>query len=51
MICQDQKPSPSEKRRHKGIVESQKHEQHVHKSNSLFSVYEGLGDVLKSIWA
>ena len=45
MICQDEKPSSSEKHLHKGTLESLKHEQYVHKSNSLFSLQEGLGDV------
>ena len=39
VICQD------EKRLHKGVLEYLKHEQCVHKSNSLFSLQEGLGDV------
>ena len=45
VICEDEKPSSSEKRLHKGTLESLKHEQYVHKSNSLFSLQEGLGDV------
>ena len=45
VICQDEKPSPSEKRLHKGTLESLKHEQYVHKSNSLFSLQVGVGDV------
>ena len=45
MICQGEKPSSSEKHLHKGTLESLKHEQYVHKSNSLFSLQEGLGDV------
>ena len=47
MICQDEKPS-SEKHLHKGTLESLKNEQYVHKSNSLFSLQEGLGDVRQS---
>ena len=39
VICQD------EKRLHKGVLEYLKHEQCVHKSSSLFSLQEGLGDV------
>ena len=45
VICQDEKPSSSEKHFHKGTLESLKREQYVHKSNSLFSLQEGLGDV------
>ena len=45
MICQDEKPFSSEKHLHKGTLESLKHEQYVHESNSLFSLQEGLGDV------
>ena len=45
VICQNEKPSSSEKHLHKGTLESLKHEQYVYKSNSLFSLQEGLGDV------
>ena len=48
MISQDEKPSSSEKHLHKGTLESLKQEQYVHKSNSLFSLQEGLGDVRSS---
>ena len=38
VICQDEKPSSSEKHLHKGTLESLKDAQHVHKSNLFFSM-------------
>ena len=38
VICHDENRSSSEKRLHKGTLESYKHVQYVHKSNSLFSM-------------
>ena len=37
-ICHEEKPSPTEKHLYKGTLESYKHEQYVHKSNSLVSM-------------